>query len=310
MSQSKMKFDSIEKKSLEIADHIRKNNKLLVEVLTNYETTEVAKDEIERTLDLLENLKENSSYFSGNKIESCAAFLPSNQPLYALFCFVVIPSFQSKTAYVRVPGVMRYFFGELLKVLNFYEYCPSVKVLAITQGEYLEIITATKFSHTLNRQVPNIKVVIFTGNPQNIEKIKKMIHKETLFIGNGSGHNPIVVTKSANISQAVKSVVRLQLYNQGQDCAAPNSILVKSTTYDDFIKQLILSLEKVVVGKYNTKGVSVGPTTKSSNLKNITNFLVANYQWISKKRSAWIDFSQKLIYPILVEKPLDEGGQL
>lgn len=51
---------------------------------------------------------------------------------------------------------------------------------------------------------------------------------------NGAGHNPIVVTETANVEHAVESTLRVTLQNQGQDCAGPNAILVHDSKLSEF----------------------------------------------------------------------------
>jgi len=102
--------------------------------------------------------------------------------------------------------------------------------------------------------------------------------------------------------------LKLQLYNQGQDCAAPNSILVHKNIYDIFLKSIKKTLLKVKVGEYKDKNVIVGPITKLDNLRQIQDILIKNHQWINSDISAVIDIKKGLMYPTIIEKPLKYGG--
>ncbi len=59
------------------AEFIEKKKEEIVSVLVQYETHEVAEDEISRTLDLLCSLDENSDYFQ-REVGPVSTFLPSN----------------------------------------------------------------------------------------------------------------------------------------------------------------------------------------------------------------------------------------
>ena len=48
--------------------------------------------------------------------------------------------------------------------------------------------------------VAHSQVVIFTGSPKTKDLIMRSIPTGTLLIFNGAGHNPIVVSETANIN--------------------------------------------------------------------------------------------------------------
>lgn len=85
---------------------IRQTSDNLWNALCAYESHEVFSDEVRRTLDLLDHIDENIGYFR-IRIGDVAAFLPRNQPLYALTCFVLIPSLMSTGVHFRVPAAWR-----------------------------------------------------------------------------------------------------------------------------------------------------------------------------------------------------------
>src|SRR3989344_3782746 len=91
-------FVDVEKQARFFADEIERRREALVETLLEYESFEVAEDEITRTLDLLTNLRENRSYFR-LRVNEIAAFLPRNQPLYAFTCFVAVPSLMARAVH-------------------------------------------------------------------------------------------------------------------------------------------------------------------------------------------------------------------
>ncbi len=305
LNNTKLKFDDVKVQCNLFAKHIRDNEKKLIDILIKYETYLVAKDEIDRTLDLLENIDLNKKYFSGNKVREIAVFLPSNQPLYAFFCFAVIPSLQAQKVNLRIPKQMIDFFSlmvEKLKIPN------NIRLFQLEREPFLDIVTATKFDYDLNKKRPITDVVIFTGKEKNAQLVKQKFSKDVLFIFNGSGHNPVVVTETADVDLAVKSVLKLQLYNQGQDCAAPNSILIQKDIYNIFLKKLNAELKKVKVGHNIDFINSVGEISNINNFKDISDILIRNYKYISSKTNANIDYYTRIMRPVIIEKPLKDGG--
>jgi len=308
MLREEMNLDDILKRSHDIAQHIRWSKDTIISILTNYETYLVAQDEIERTLDLLENLDENSEYFQGVKVNKTVVFLPSNQPLYAFFCFAVIPSFMSLEVCVRMPKDMNGFFRQMMMAIELEDRFNNIKIIESERNEFLSQATSTRIDEKTNQKIPTASAVIFTGKTKNADRMRKLFSSQTLFIANGSGHNPVIITESADIKQAIHSVLKLQLYNQGQDCAAPNSILVYRKIYDIFLTELKKALSKVGIGNYRDSNTLVGPITKLDNLKQIQNILIKNYQWIDGDIGAVIDIKKKIVFPVIIKKPLEHGG--
>ncbi len=307
-NNNKIIFQYVKDKCNKIAKHIRDNKVDLINILTIYETYNVADDEINRTLDLLENIEENKEYFQGEKIKDIAVFLPSNQPLYAFFCFAIIPSFQSKKVHIRIPENMKFFFSDLTEKLSINKEFDNINLIKDTRKNFLNLVTGTVFNNETGKREPVVDAVIFTGKTKTAEKIKKLFHKNTLFIFNGSGHNPVVITEKANLDNAVRSIIRVQLYNQGQDCAAPNSILVHQDIYNKLIKKLKEKINNIKVGPYKDYSNTIGPITRVENLRNITDILIRNWKFISYTAEGMVNFKTKIVNPIIIEKPLKFGG--
>lgn len=279
-----------------LATHIRTNHNRLVDCLTSYETHKVAVDEIQRSLDLLDNLAENGSYFDG-RVNKILSFLPINQPLYALCCFGVIPSFQSHQTFVRPPVVSWHLFTDLENALNLSYFVPNLTISQVERNEFIR-------AHLL--QKPD--AVIFTGKPENASEVQNLFGDDVLFIGNDASHNPVLVTQSADITNAVDGVIEVQLYNQGADCAAPNSILVHASVYEEFLIKLHESLSLVKVGDYADKGVLVGPLVSEKHFKEVIARLTTLKDAIHPDKQVRYEEGQLLLYPTVITKPLCEGG--
>ncbi len=300
-------FNVIDKQATQLADTIESNKEDLINILLSYESYEVATDEIERTLDLLRNLKENEEYFQ-LRIGAVAAFLPRNQPLYAFSCFVIVPSLMASEVHFRIPRGMRVFFPEVLKLLNIFTLFPNITVSTKERIDFLRERSALLINPKTGESKPATEAVIFTGTSVHADQLRLVFDKRTLFISNGSGHNPVVVSKEANISKAVEAVLKLSLYNQGQDCAAPNSILVQCDIYEQFMTLLHENLSKIRVGPYSDRSCKIGPISDPDDLKYIETIIVDNREWLDKNTGGIVRTAEAIVEPTVICKPLDKGG--
>ena len=302
-----IQFGKVEKKALEFANHIQRNLDKITDILLDYESYEVTKDETGRALDLLENLRENKEYFK-LRIGPVAAFLPRNQPLYAFTCFVVVPSLMASEVHFRIPKSMQDFFPELLAVLKAKVFFPNVFATIEQHQSFLRRHSALKMNPHTDKTIPATDVVIFTGTSTRADQLRSIFDSRTLFITNGSGHNPVVVSRDADVNAAVDAVLCLQLYNQGQDCAAPNAILVHREIYDKFCNRLQEKLPSYKIGHYKDKSARIGPIGDPLDLVGIEDFLVEHRKFIDPFTPGIIRSFDAIIEPTIIHKPLKTGG--
>ena len=289
------------------AKHIELNFEAITRILLEYESYEVVLDETNRTLDLLKNLDENKKYFF-LRIGGVTSFLPRNQPLYALACFVIVPSLMAAEVHFRIPHSMKHFFRRLLDTLDVKIFFPNVIVSAKERLDFLEERSALRIDSITGESLPVTDAVIFTGTPHHAERLRFVFDRRTLFISNGAGHNPVVVSQGADISKAVEAVSILQLYNQGQDCAAPNSILVHHKVYFEFLNLLRENVKKIKVGFYSDRFCRVGPISESDDLNRIQAIFVENKRWLDPSTPGIIRTKEAIVEPTIICRPLQEGG--
>jgi lysyl-tRNA synthetase class 1 len=299
-------FTSKQNIALQIVDTIRSKKHQLIITLTQYETIKTAEDEIERTIDLLTSLDENIDYFK-EVVGQVAVFMPSNQPLYSFACFAIVPSLMAAKVYVKSPEIMNGFYEKMLKILNVKKDLKNIEYLKLTRDECLSIFTATTLDHETNKRFPDFDAVIFTGTTENADRLRKKFHPSTLFIANGSGHNPIVVTETAAVEKAIDGIMSVRTYNQGQDCAAPDSILVHRDLYDNVIERMRTEIQKLTVGSYNSPTTDIGPISRPETLPLIEGFLTANHQYLDESTDGVIRTRSTIVEPTLIAKPLANG---
>ncbi|MBI5793795.1 aldehyde dehydrogenase family protein [Candidatus Uhrbacteria bacterium] len=300
-------FSAVNKLANSFANHIEANFDVIADILLDYESFEVVQDEIARALDLMRNLHENKKYFAV-RIGEVTSFLPRNQPLYALACFVIVPSLMASEVHFRIPHSMQNFFPKLLKALNFTVFFPNVIVSNAGRLEFLKERSALRINPKTEDSIPITDAVVFTGTPHHADRLRLIFDQRTLFIANGSGHNPLVLTEDGDISKAVEATLNLQLYNQGQDCAAPNAILVHRNTYEAFIDLLRERIKKVKVGCYRDRSCRVGPISDPEDLKRIQMLLIDNRKWLDPTTPGNINSHDAIVEPTIICRPLKEGG--
>lgn len=302
---SPLDAESICETGLAFSERIKSQLSALLDVLTTYETHEVAKDEINRTVDLMSSLHENRRFFS-RKIGHVAVFLPCNQPLYAMSCFCLVPSLMASHVHARPPSIMGSLLDELCEVLSIRSFFPNLTLYQEERMVFVKRMRSLRSSSLVRDDA--LDAVIFTGQPGNAERLRGKFGPETLFIANGSGHNPIVISETADLDQAVAAVMRVQFYNQGQDCASPNSILVHASRRTEFLSLLRSKVAQTRVGEFTDIDVTVGPILRKKELQRITQFLLANREWLDPKTSGVIRVKEGIVEPTIIAKPLAEGG--
>lgn len=287
-------FDEIRKNAEDLAEHILKNRKALHYILRKFENYDVVEDEINKSADVLKNIADLKEYFKG-RVNLISTFLPLNIPLYSFVLFAVIPSYQAKSVVVRVPTGLSVFFSELYKILS---EGNLLKNISLYEGKKKDFV---------DEYCKKSDVIIFTGKYQNFSNIRYMCKKDTLMIFNGSGHNPVIVTETADLKQAVKKIIKAKLYNNGQDCIAPNIIFIHSKIAKKFIDFLNEELEKLKVDvNYSDDKTKIGPLMDRESIisfsEMVSNFLNKGAEIIYGGK---IDFKYNLAYPCVFSSSIN-----
>ncbi|WP_052189345.1 MULTISPECIES: aldehyde dehydrogenase family protein [Xenorhabdus] len=288
-------FHQIREKCNVLSHELKKQTSSLIDAFSEYQCKIVTEDEIYRAVDLLENIEKNEKFFQ-KKVYGITSFLPLNQPIYASVCFGFIPSLMAENICIRPPTAMHPHYKKFEKVIDLSKISESFSV----SYEDKELF--------LSKRVKITDAVIFTGTPENAIKVRKHFRKNTLFILNGAGHNPLIVSKDADIDLAIESAKRVVLYNQGQDCAGPNSILVHNDIYNVFKDKLIFSLKGIEdkVGPYSDYENIVGPNSDIDHSIKIASIFKMNRSYCTY--GGEINPINGMIKPTVFEKPLVLGG--
>lgn len=277
------------------ASHLEANVSTIHEILRKYQSKEVVDDEVRRSIEALRNLSEIQQYFPDTPLaQQTATFLPLNLPLYSFVLFAAMPAYQSVSLVIRPPQRMQELFSELFERLSVGEHYPNTQLFEGSREEFL------------SSQCAKASVVLFTGKHENFLRVRKACSRDTLILFSGVGHNPLVVTPSADLNLAVAKTLQVKLFNNGQDCAGPDIILVHSSIADAYMDNLLAKLAQVRCDKdYISDDVVVGPLFESSSLLEVANLISEmRRQGAVIAHGGQIDLKHNVMYPCVVRASL------
>lgn len=140
-----------------------------------------------------------------------------------------------------------------------------------------------------------VRKLSFTGSTRVgkllMSQASSTLKKLSLELG---GHAPFIVTKNANITQAVQQLVLPKFRNAGQTCVCPNRIYVHKTIVNDFVDTLKLELKQLKVGNGLIEENNIGP--------------LINAQAVEKVQQHIQDAKEKGAKAIVVEQTIEDKG--
>jgi aldehyde dehydrogenase (NAD+) len=181
-------------------------------------------------------------------------------------------------------------FQNLFPLLKLAEFFPNIHVSFATREEFVRDVVAES------------DVTIFTGKESNARYVLGHTKKNSLFLFNGWGCNPIVVTPDANVDLAITKTVETKTFNSGQDCAGPDNILIHRDIADAFIEGLKTAVNNVKVGSYTDPEVTVGPIAEDGSLTRIASLLQQHRSDIAF--GGGINFASTIVSPTIIVAPL------
>lgn len=105
----------------------------------------------------------------------------------------------------------------------------------------------------------------------------------------------------------MKKLIRVRIFNSGQDCAAPNVVFIDQKIYKKFIDKLLLSLNEIKIGSYMNRNVEIGKLINCEQISVVSNFLYRNRKKI--KYGGVINFKEKIIHPTIMEMNFSDNHE-
>lgn len=121
---------------------------------------------------------------------------------------------------------------------------------------------------------PRLNAITFTGSEgvgQNVAK--SAAARGIKFQLEMGGKNPAIVTKNANIEQAVGAVISGAFKSSGQKCTATSRVIVEEAVYEEFKQKLVEATEKITVGNGLEEGIWMGPSASESQFNTFNEYV-------------------------------------
>lgn len=116
---------------------------------------------------------------------------------------------------------------------------------------------------------PGIDKIAFTGSTETGNAIAKSVYRAIPLSMELGGTCPMVVTEHADVARAASGAARRGFRNAGQICIAVNRIYVHRSQYENFLLQLGVLVDNLVVGNGMSPDVDMGPTANEETRKKV-----------------------------------------
>jgi hypothetical protein len=311
------------------------NSDKIVKFLNELEPHEAVYAEIKRTIEILvatRNSGKNPDVFlQGDYHEKpfrgLATYFPRNEPLFSLVERAFLPSLIHERVYARLPECFETEdrIRKLAKYLGWGDrpdrICANVDFVRRKDQNEESFVPKVK---------EEIDTLLYSGSRAEAEK-KRMAYldrepndggaiRDILLLGSGEGHNPLVICKNAKINQKlIDEVIKATVYNSGQNCTRPCSILVEGDFLreEEFLKLLHKQMRQIPVGIYNEnfpEPVRIGPlvSAKEEDWEGIIKFRRDNSDFIYWGQSGPEEIivrDKEIVLPTIFRIPLvNENG--
>jgi aldehyde dehydrogenase (NAD+) len=161
----------------------------------------------------------------------------------------------------------------------------------------------------MEKCVESAKIVLFTGAYANAERIKTHINSNRqMYVFLGQGVNPIIITETADLDEAVTGVITARLFNTGQDCMGPDVIFVQQGVARPFLDTLGDKLVGLTFGSRKDPNADYSPIYYSSTIEVISQYMSRNGRYISYGGA--IDYAKKKIEPTVLFSSLRDKPEI
>lgn len=267
----------------------------LIEVLTAIATPQAAADELNRSIATLAGAHWEIERHRPRTVDELAVFLPSNNAFYSYVLFAVVPSLYARRVLVRPSTrsleVSRAVHG-ILTTDPALAGRLEVEFLAVSQRRFIA-------------RCSDSDVVVFNGRPENAETLAELLPRASILLAFGSGPNPVVVGPDADLATAVADLLRVRVYNSGQDCLCPDLVLVHDAVADEVLRGLCAGVRRLRVGPPTEHDGDVRPLVYPDAVQQIEGFLAAHREHVLA--GGGVDRGSRLVEPTVLELPWSSG---
>lgn len=264
-------------------------------VLTEVMHWTTAEDEIDATLHTLKGAAAEMERSSPRAVSEASIFMPSNIPLYGYALYCVIPALYTGQVHFRPSQKIAHVTRALHRELSGHHRLP-IEECDVSQRAFLR------------GQVKKSELVVFTGAYENAERIRGQLDEDQLFLYFGSGVNPFVVGAEADLDTAVDDLLRIRMYNTGQDCFGPDLVLVDNKVADTFLELLCGRVSALRHGDNTDTSSEYGSMFYEDAFTKAFQYLHSNAQHILVGGEASI--TDQHLRPTVLDLPLPVKGEV
>ncbi|MFB0842092.1 aldehyde dehydrogenase family protein [Paenibacillus oleatilyticus] len=281
------RYESIEK----CVDYLTTHRSEILSILSNISSYRAANAEIDSTIQTLQGAMREVETYRPACQDSMAVFMPSNVILYSYALYLLIPSLYVGRIEFRASSHVAEYVGLLHDKLKEVHQLP-ISNLKVSQKVFME------------NSVGNANIVVFTGTYSNAEQIKKQIKREQLYIFFGQGINPFIIGPDADLSLATDDVIRMRLFNSGQDCLGPDIILTHEDIAESFKNLLLEKVKALTFGANDDPSANYSPIFYKDILTAMSEYFNNNDKYIIY--GGGIDFRTKKMEPTILYSKLED----
>jgi len=190
---------------------------------------------------------------------------PWNLPLY-LFTWKIAPALMAGNTVLAKPSEITpytaYKLGEICKDANL-----PAGVLNIIHGQGI-----TAGDALINHK--GVQAISFTGGTATgkiiAQKTAASFKKLSLEMG---GKNPAIIFTDCNYNKMLETVVQSSFSNQGQICLSSSRILIQTEIFQQFKKDFIGKVNKLIVGDPQDHESNLGAVSSKNHFNKILNYI-------------------------------------
>ncbi|MFG3055724.1 aldehyde dehydrogenase family protein [Kitasatospora sp. NPDC048239] len=273
-------------------DFLREQPDAVLQVLTSMATHRSVELELEAALATLDGALAEVTGNRPQAVERMAVFMPSNVLLYSYVMYALVPSLYVRDVTLRPSSKVAAQTRRLHELLAPVHGLP-IELSDLSQRKFVEGPCALA------------GLLVFTGTYANAERVRAALGREQVFVFFGQGVNPFVLGPDADVELAVEDAIRIRLHNSGQDCFAPDVLLVPRELRDSFVAGLCKRLSELRFGENADPDADYGPLYYQDALADSVEYLQRNRHAIVHGGTA--DFRTGRLDPTVFVRDLADG---
>jgi acyl-CoA reductase-like NAD-dependent aldehyde dehydrogenase len=121
---------------------------------------------------------------------------------------------------------------------------------------------------------PKVRKIVFTGGTEGgVQVLRQAADTVTPCCLELGGKGPIIITKEADVDEAVEGVLTQAFARKGEVCFAGTRAIVDSKIHDEFVDKLVKRAEKIKLADTMDETSEMGPLISSEHLQEVLDYI-------------------------------------